>query len=364
MKVLYNATSARVGGGLSYASQQVAALLDIDDIDLALLVAPWNREALAAVVGDRAAVRPVAVRGTAARVGWEQIVLPWVARGHDVVVSPGNMGTLLCPVPQVVVLQNSHHVGSGRRLAQNATLPRRAKIWFSHLCMRRADRVVTISRSLAQEVATERRLTGVPVTTVLSGAPAPAEVSSSSDRAARDLVGDDPFVVSVANDAPHKRLDDVADLRRVLDEGDAAVPRRIVLVGDVSAERRDILRRRAGRPDGLVFVGPVRDHATVLALFHRAAAAVTTSELEAWPLTLHEAMSQGCPVVATDIPPHREVGGSLVHYVPVGDPAMLAEAVTGVVAGPRPVPVAGGRSWSCHGVELAEVLRAVVDGSG
>lgn len=122
------------------------------------------------------------------------------------------------------------------------------------------------------------------------------------------------------------------------------------------------MRDRAGRPDGLVFLGPVADRETVLALFRGAAAAVITSELEAWPLTLHEATSQGCPLVASDIPPHREVAGDLARYVPVGDLDGFASTLGDAVTGPRPEPAVNGHGWSEHGARVVDLLRAVVDG--
>ena len=46
---------------------------------------------------------------------------------------------------------------------------------------------------------------------------------------------------------------------------------------------------------------------------------VAHSRLEAFPLTPYEALAFGVPVVASDIPPHREVGGDVLRYYPVDD---------------------------------------------
>jgi hypothetical protein len=78
LRVLYNAMSARVGGGLTYARHQVAALAGAGDVELTVLTSPWNAEAFATVAAGQPAVHlhPVAVPNVAARFAWELAVLP------------------------------------------------------------------------------------------------------------------------------------------------------------------------------------------------------------------------------------------------------------------------------------------------
>jgi len=49
------------------------------------------------------------------------------------------------------------------------------------------------------------------------------------------------------------------------------------------------------------------------------------SSAEGFGLPIVEAMATGCPVIGSDISVFHEVGGDAVSYVPVGDPAALAE---------------------------------------
>jgi glycosyltransferase involved in cell wall biosynthesis len=53
---------------------------------------------------------------------------------------------------------------------------------------------------------------------------------------------------------------------------------------------------------------------------------VSPSRGEGLPVAVMEAMASGCPVVLSDIPPHREIadGVDFVPLVPVGDPVALA----------------------------------------
>lgn len=365
IRVLYNATAARVGGGLSYACAQIDALAAVDDIALTVVVAPWNRAPLEAAVGDRATVEPVRLPNVAVRYAWEQVWLPVLARRHDVLISPGNFGCLVSPVPQVVVLQNPLYVGHGRGIGNATSWARRLKVALSHISMRRADLVVSISQSLTDEIRSEPRLAGAEVVTVRSGSPGPVEVGEGPSArevtsAVDALVGSDPYLLSVSNDAPHKRLDDLAAFAATLEQCPDPVPRRVVVVGAVSSERQARLRMLAGpSSDALTMVGSVSDRPVVLELYRRAAAAVSTSELEAWPLTLNEASSQGCPMVATDIPTHREVAEDRARYFPVGDLGAMAAQVEAALGEPRPAPSTHGVSWSEHGHLFAEHLRAL-----
>jgi glycosyltransferase involved in cell wall biosynthesis len=72
-------------------------------------------------------------------------------------------------------------------------------------------------------------------------------------------------------------------------------------------------------------------------LYSNAAAFVLPSLLEGLPLTLLEAASYGLPIVASDIPPHREVigaGGPGRRLFPTGNEGLLAEALRTTLAAP------------------------------
>ena len=80
-------------------------------------------------------------------------------------------------------------------------------------------------------------------------------------------------------------------------------------------------RRLAGRLrlDDCVTVLPFVTPRVLAAVYRRAALLLQTSEREGFGFPVVEAMTCGTPVLASDLPALREVGGSATTYCPVGD---------------------------------------------
>lgn len=80
------------------------------------------------------------------------------------------------------------------------------------------------------------------------------------------------------------------------------------------------------------------DDAAVTRAYREASVAVCPSLFEGFGLTPIEAVGSGVPVVASDIPPHREFVGRAARLFPPDDPAALAEAITAALDGPPADP--------------------------
>ena len=80
------------------------------------------------------------------------------------------------------------------------------------------------------------------------------------------------------------------------------------------------------------------DDPAVERAYRSAAVAVCPSRFEGFGLGPIEALASGTPVVASDIPPHREFAGRAARLVPADDIAAIAGAVSAALAGPRPDP--------------------------
>ena len=66
-------------------------------------------------------------------------------------------------------------------------------------------------------------------------------------------------------------------------------------------------------------------------LYRGASVYVFPSLFEGFGLPVLEAMARGCPVIASDIPALREVGGDAAVYVDALDPTAIASAVCRVI---------------------------------
>jgi glycosyltransferase involved in cell wall biosynthesis len=75
---------------------------------------------------------------------------------------------------------------------------------------------------------------------------------------------------------------------------------------------------------------PFLERPQLAALYRRASVVVLPSDREGFGLPVVEAMACGTPVIASDIPALREVGGTAATYVPSGDVHRWAEALAGL----------------------------------
>lgn len=67
--------------------------------------------------------------------------------------------------------------------------------------------------------------------------------------------------------------------------------------------------------------------------YRHARCLIFPSVAEGFGLPIVEALAQGLPAIASDIPVHREVGRDLATYIPLGDPAHLAELLRSIENG-------------------------------
>jgi glycosyltransferase involved in cell wall biosynthesis len=88
---------------------------------------------------------------------------------------------------------------------------------------------------------------------------------------------------------------------------------RLVRVGGPLTVAQAALARDLGINDGIVQL-PFLDAGTLAAVYRRAALTLLTSEREGLGLPIIEAMASGCPVVVSDLPVCREVGGLAATY--------------------------------------------------
>lgn len=149
------------------------------------------------------------------------------------------------------------------------------------------------------------------------------------DREAVAVAGGDPYILAIGAVTPRKGLDTLA--AAVAELGPSCPP--VLVAGpdgyfsdDVHAavERHDVHHR-------FRFLGAVDDE-RLDELLASATIVCHPSRAEGFGIVCLEAMARGIPVVASDLPSIREVGGHGVALVPPDEPASLAAQISRLLA--------------------------------
>lgn len=185
--------------------------------------------------------------------------------------------------------------------------------WPQRMLLNRADTVATISGT-TQSLMERHRLTRKPIRIVSNAAHSPG--------APRDPDGDrDKTLLYMGSFMPYKNVETIIDAMAMLPDY------QLHLLSPIRPDRQAELEARAADPSRLVFHNGISDDG-YQQLLHRTTALVTLSRDEGFGLPLIEAMAAGTPVIASDIPIFREVGGGAVTLVDPDQPTGFAAAVT------------------------------------
>jgi glycosyltransferase involved in cell wall biosynthesis len=129
--------------------------------------------------------------------------------------------------------------------------------------------------------------------------------------------------------------------------------------------RSQALRERIGNhPENgkrLFWVQDANDKELEFA-YARCRSLIQSSIAEGFGLPVIEASLLGAPVIASDLPVFREIGGGELTYFPVGSPDGLAEALLECLRAPRRTGKVPLRSWSDSVRTLAACLSGRSDG--
>lgn len=148
-----------------------------------------------------------------------------------------------------------------------------------------------------------------------------------------------PEILHVGSTVPRKRIDVLLEVTAALREGYPSL-RLIRVGGDFTREqRRRVVRLGLERH---VTVLPFLERRVLAAVYRRAAVLLQPSDREGFGLPVAEAMACGTPVVASDLKPLREVGGTIASYCPVGDVSTWTDTVSALLD----ERAADGKGWA------------------
>lgn len=214
-----------------------------------------------------------------------------------------------------------------------------ARAWIQRI-VRGSARLLTVSEQSAREIVAAFPEAAGKLTVVPNGVADyfhdfGAKRSVGAARGARDAGasndagashGAAPFLLTVANKRPHKRLETAI---RAFAQMAAEHPSlRLVMVGDRTphATVLESLAASLGVADRIDDREGLNDEQLAM-LYGSAEALLVPSREEGFGLVALEAMACGCPVVAVDRPILREVLGDAAEFVPFDDATAMAAAV-------------------------------------
>ncbi|BCW59046.1 glycosyltransferase family 1 protein [Arthrobacter sp. StoSoilB20] len=240
--------------------------------------------------------------------------------GADVVVCPmQTMGTLGRRYGLVLTLHDliyyEHPAPPGFLPAPVRLLWRlyHKAFWPQRLLLNRADIVATISRT-TEALMAKYALTKRPVR-IVGNAPQPGQQPRDPE------AGADKALLYMGSFMPYKNVETM--IRGMAGLEDYTLH----LLSRITPERKAELEAIVPAGAKVIFHNGVTD-AEYDKLLLRATALISLSRAEGYGLPLVESMALGTPVIASDIPIFREVGGDAVSYVDPESPEEFAAAVT------------------------------------
>jgi glycosyltransferase involved in cell wall biosynthesis len=255
---------------------------------------------------------------------WEQIELPWYARGK-ILFCPGNtipVISLLVSQPAIVTIHDLSY-----RYFPDAYHPA-FRIWYGliiPLALRYARDVITVSETerraiIAHYPAAAPRLHAIPNGGISEHFA--IEIAKSSER-------HDSYVLYVGSFSKRKNFPRTVEVacRLARERG-----LRFVFVGGTS---KSLAAPAAKIPDDvsshITLLDGVDDEATLISYYRNAACFLFPSLYESSGLPPIEAMACGCPVDVSDIPALKERCGDAALYCDPYDAASMAEAILQIV---------------------------------
>jgi glycosyltransferase involved in cell wall biosynthesis len=344
MHLFFNCLAASAGSGLTYVRNIVPQLCARPDLRVTLALAPQLRDGL----GNPANISFIEKKipgGATGRFFWEQSLLPRRIResGADVLISAGNFALRRSPVPQILLSGNSLYTSADfyddlrERRAHRILLDTRTRAFFARRSVHWADCTAAPSKAFAD---TLRTWTGGKVVSIYHGfdpetffkdqSPLPAAIRNKFESGGNAL-----RLIFVSHYNYYRNFETllraIPYIRRSLPDRNVQLFLTCKLSGEENSgafrtTTAAALVRQLGISDQVVELGAIPYH-HLQHVIRACNIYVTPAYAETFAHPLVEAMACGLPVVASDLPVHREICANAAIYFPRFSPQQLAESV-------------------------------------
>ena len=347
MHLFLNCLAASAGSGLTYVRNVVPQLSRRPDLRVTVALSPQLRKELGEPSNISFVEREIPA-GAAGRFCWEQTFLPNMIRksGADVLLSAGNFALRKSPVPQILLSGNSLYTSPDfyddlrSRKAYRIWLETRVRGFFARRSVRWADCTVAPSKAFADTLGA---WTGSNVLSIYHGfdpeiffrdhSPLPSAIQRKIDS------GQDALrLIFVSHYNYYRNFETLLRAIPCIQQRLGGRKVRLFLTCKLSADENSgahrtdaaaALVRRLGISDQVVELGAVPYH-RLQHVIRACDVYVTPAYAETFAHPLVEAMACGLPIVASDLPVHREICGNAAVYFPRFSPEQLADRVVQV----------------------------------
>lgn len=335
MKIAMSLLSGVSYGGVTYFDNLLPALAKIDKFN-EYHVFLYRNNTLSKKIDQGNFVFetcPERVKSALQRLFWEQLILPMeLKRGDvDVMFTAKNANIILAPCKTVISIRNveplSYKNFENHWMLDVLSWLRRA---LTVMSIRRADRIVAVSRYVKNEIEKLRPGIADKVHVIYNGNP----VHKENKR--RDIVNlneSRPFILSASKFVAYANQQSLIEGYALLQEKRKDVPNLYFAGGVLDQSYYEKVKRLINERNiagNVRFLGLI-PHWHLVALYSRAHAFVFPSTLEACPQTLIEAMACGVPIACSIVPPMPEICQDGAVYFDPYDTHDVAEKVESVV---------------------------------
>jgi glycosyltransferase involved in cell wall biosynthesis len=290
----------------------------------------------------------------------ELVASSWKARrrGADLVHSPATLGPLWTSMPTVVTIHDLLYWSHPEFM--ETPLYTRPVMWMEERAAANAAHVITDSEASGDEIVKylgfpRERLHVVPL-----AAEHPGAARAAGER--------DNLVLGSGARRPYKNWDRLIRALALVEED---IRPRLVITGGRGDDPLAPVVAETGLQDWVELKGWVED-AELADLRARARAMAFPTLAEGFGLPVLEAMANGLPVIASDLPVLREVGGDAALWFDPLDLASIADALRTVATEPERLAALADAgleqarqfSWERAARETLEVFRTALAGRG
>jgi len=344
MHLFLNCLAASAGSGLTYVRNIVPQFSGRPELRATLAISPQLRKEL----GSPSNILFVEVEvpaGAAARFCWEQAFLPGIIRktGADVLLSAGNFALRKSPVPQILLSGNSLYTSPDfysdlrARGAHRMWLDTRIRGFFARRSVHWADCTVAPSKDFADTLSV---WTGGKVVSIYHGfdpevffrnhISLPSAIQGKIDSGKGAL-----RLIFVSHYNYYRNFETLLRALPCIQERLGGRTVQLFLTCKLASDEHSgahrtetvaAMVRQLGISNQIVELGAVPYH-LLQHVIRACDIYVTPAYTETFAHPLVEAMACGLPIVASDLPVHREVCGNAAVYFPRFSPQLLADRV-------------------------------------